>query len=82
MPTIESLCTTLIDKNNAGLLATRSPRVEVAAPIGWAWIASGNHELVADGLDADLLHDLLMGLEECQEDHCETCDQDELSDLD
>lgn len=74
---IESLCTMLIEKRNAGILATSSPRVEVASPIGWTWIASDTHTLISHDLDDELLEGLLMGLEECQEYDCETCGQTE-----
>lgn len=70
---IKSLCLSMIEKHGAGIMATRKPRIEVCSPIGWNWIATGTHDLIAADLDSELLEDLLMGLAECEEYDCETC---------
>lgn len=71
--TLENLCLALIEKTGAGVMASRSQRVELCAPLGWTWIASGTHDLIAHDLGIELAEDLLMGLTECQEDYCSTC---------
>lgn len=71
--TIETLCLSLIEKTGAGIMASYRQRVELCSPLGWTWIASGNHDLISGDLDGELAEDLLMGLEECQDDDCPVC---------